>query len=179
MINFVKLSKYMSMLLRHRPEAAGLSMDDKGYVLLDSLVQACVDYGYNIAKSDILWMIENTEKRRFELDGSGDLIRAVQGHSGDVKIEYPMLTPPPYLYHGTVIKYVAPIMEFGLEKQKRRYVYLSTNVERAEDVGTRRGEPVVLKIRSLDMYLAGHQFFLTPNGDWLTDKVPAQYITVL
>jgi putative RNA 2'-phosphotransferase len=103
MINFGKLSKYMSMLLRHRPEAAGLSMDDKGYVLLDSLVQACVDYGYNITKSDIIWMIENTEKRRFELDDSGDLIRAVQGHSVDVKIEYPMLTPSKLLYEGVAL----------------------------------------------------------------------------
>jgi len=179
MIDFVKLSKYMSMLLRHCPEAAGLSMDGEGYVSLDSLVQACVDHGHDIYKYDILDMIESTEKRRFELDDSGDLIRAVQGHSVDVKIEYPMLTPPPCLYHGTAKKYVASITEFGLEKQKRRYVYLSASIERAEDVGTRRGAPVVLKIRSLDMYLAGHQFFITPNGDWLTEKVPVQYIEVL
>jgi len=176
---YIKLSKYMSMLLRHRPEVAGLSMDDEGYVSLDSLVQACVGNGYNIDKSVILGMTTSTEKRRFELDASGNLIRAVQGHSVEVDLKYPSLTPPPYLYHGTAMRYIAAIVEFGLEKRKRMYVHLSTGIERAESVGRRRGEHALLRIRSLDMYLAGHQFFVTTNGDWLTEKVPVQYIEVL
>lgn len=67
-------------------------------------------------------------------------------------------------------------MATGLDKRKRRYVHLSAETERAEGVGNRRGVAVVLKVRSLDMYLAGHQFFVTPNGDWLTDSVPAKFI---
>lgn len=164
------------MLLRHRPEAAGLEMDPEGYVLLDALVQACIAYGYDIDKDTVLALVGNPEKRRFELDASGDYIRAVQGHSVPVNIEYPRITPPPYLYHGTVDKYVKSIMATGLDKRKRRYVHLSAETERAEGVGNRRGVAVVLKVRSLDMYLAGHQFFVTPNGDWLTDSVPAKFI---
>ena len=171
-----KISRYMSMLLRHRPEAAGLEMGPEGYVLLDALVQACIAYGYDIDKDTVLTLISDSEKRRFELDASGDYIRAVQGHSIPVNIEYPSLTPPQFLYHGTVDKYVASIMATGLDKRKRRHVHLSAGIERAEGVGSRRGKAVVLKVRSFDMYQAGYQFFVTPNGDWLTDSVPVKFI---
>ncbi len=61
---------------------------------------------------------------------------------------------------------------------QRHHVHLHEDVATATAVGERRGRPVLLKIKALEMHRAGHAFFVTPTHVWLTDHVPAEFIEV-
>jgi putative RNA 2'-phosphotransferase len=84
--------------------------------------------------------------------------------------------PPAILYHGTAVGSIASIRAEGLLKGKRQHVHLSFDAATAVQVGSRHGSPVVVFIRAGDMSAAGYEFFLSANGVWLTDHVPAAFI---
>ena len=174
----VRLSKYMSYVLRHRPEAAGLELGEGGWVDLDSLVAACVEAGRANGRDDVLRVVAENDKQRFELSGDGTLIRAAQGHSVEVDLGLVPVVPPAALFHGTVERHLESIRAQGLLPMGRTHVHLSGDVATARRVGSRRGTPVILHVDAAAMDAAGYEFFRAANGVWLVDAVPPQYLAV-
>ena len=165
-------SKYLSYLLRHKPESIGLELDEAGWVLVDQII-ALTELTHPIIEE----IVFTNDKQRFAFSSDGRKIRANQGHSVQgVDIGYEMRTPPDMLYHGTVEKFLDSIRSDGLQKMARHHVHLSATIDTAKNVGSRRGKPVVLVVDSASMHADGFEFYLSANGVWLTDCVPTKYI---
>ena len=171
-----RASKFLSYVLRHRPDAIGIVLDDAGWVPVDDLVSACQAHGHELTREDIAQIVATSPKRRFALSADGTRIRASQGHSVAVALDHPAARPPEVLFHGTVAAKVAGIRAGGLRRMSRHHVHLSPDEPSARAVGARRGRPVILRVAAGRMHGDGHVFYLTPNGVWLTDQVPARYI---
>ncbi len=170
----VKTSKFLSLVLRHRPEAIGIELDDAGWVDIDELLEACKAAGRNISREELEEVVATNDKQRFAIcDGR---IRANQGHSLDVDLRLSSVVPPELLYHGTARRFVESIRREGLRRRTRHHVHLSPDIETAEKVGRRHGKPVVLIIDSAAMHQAGHGFYVSENGVWLTESVPPEFI---
>lgn len=173
-----KLSVFISLVLRHKPEAAGISLDEHGWADVDDLLNGIKDTGRKI-NMDILEEIVRTDsKQRYSFNDDKTLIRANQGHSIPVDVELEERKPPQYLYHGTAERFLDAIMADGLKSMSRLYVHLSKDEETAVKVGKRHGNPVVLKVRTEEMYNDGNKFYLSQNGVWLTKYVDKKYIEV-
>lgn len=174
------LGRYISYLLRHHPESAGLEMDDGGWVDADELVEAVVrEYGEydRFSYDDLCELVANNDKQRYALSEDGSRIRANQGHSFHVDLGLSPIEPPDVLFHGTATRFVDSIMADGLLSQTRTQVHLSGDVDTAVSVGKRHGKPCVLTVDAARMYDDGYDFFLSDNGVWLTDHVPAEYLS--
>lgn len=172
-----RTSKFVSLLLRHRPEAAGLTLDGHGYVAVDNLLAALNAHGHAYDRAMLEDLVALNDKQRFAFDETETLIRAVQGHSRDVDLGYEPARPPELLYHGTVAKVLDAILVHGLMPRGRQFVHLSGDRETADAVGRRRGRPVILTIDAAAMFAQGHVFHLADNGVWLTAAVPAAFIS--
>ena len=170
------LSKFLSLLLRHQPERLNLTMDKNGWVQVDELLQNLKADGKNVSFEDLKEVVETNNKQRFKLDEEQGRIRANQGHSIQVDTELKETTPPDILYHGTAIKNLEAIKKDGLRKMNRQHVHLSQDIETAKRVGSRHGKPVILKVQCQAMLDAGHIFYLSENGVWLTDDIPVGFI---
>lgn len=169
-------SKFLSLVLRHKPEAIGLALDEAGWASTDELIDACNRHGPRLDLPTLQLLVNTNEKKRFEFNADGSRIRASQGHSVEVDLGYTPQVPPAVLYHGTVEDFLDPIRSQGLVKGERHHVHLSADPAIARIVGTRRGKPVVLTVQASTMHTAGHPFYLSTNGVWLTDHVPASFI---
>ncbi len=172
----IRVSKYLAKYLRHSPHELGLTLQPGGWVPVDDLLAAAEDHGLPISYDELVECVETNDKKRFSFDETGDLIRANQGHSVEVDLQLEEREPPEVLYHGTVERFLPAILAEGLIKGRRHHVHLSKDVETARKVGARRGKPVVLKVDAGGMHRDGHKFFLSANGVWLTDTVPAGYL---
>lgn len=170
-----KTSRYISFLLRHRPEAAGLTLDEHGWANTTELIE-CVSKTRHITMTLLEQIVSTDEKQRYAFNADKSLIRANQGHSIPVDVELIPFAPPKKLWHGTAKKYVDSIDENGLLSQTRLYVHLSADYQTAVTVGRRHGEPVVYTIDSAQMYADGYIFYKSVNGVWLTKNVPAIYL---
>lgn len=170
-----ELSKFISMILRHKPEVIGITLDEHGWANVDELIEGIGKTQYIDMK--ILEDIVRTDnKKRYSFNDDKTLIRANQGHSVNVDVELESKVPLPVLYHGTGLKYTESIDKEGLISKSRLYVHLSEDVETAIKVGNRHGKAVVYKVNALDMYNQGYEFFLSVNGVWLTRRVPVQFL---
>jgi putative RNA 2'-phosphotransferase len=169
-------SKFLSLVLRHQPEKIGLTMDSAGWVSVEELLQKLKKHGKGISMDFLKEVVDTNDKKRFAFNESFTMIRASQGHSVEVDLEYVATEPPEYLYHGTVGKFIGLIKEGGLKKMNRTHVHLSKDLETATKVGSRRGNPVILSVRAGDMHRAGFEFYLSANNVWLCDAVPPEYI---
>ncbi|HEX9963571.1 MAG TPA: RNA 2'-phosphotransferase [Allosphingosinicella sp.] len=176
MADDVRISKSLSYWLRHRPDAGGLELDEAGWAPTAAVLEALKRSGIECDAQRLAGMVRRSDKQRFEYSPGGEAIRARQGHSVDVELGWPPATPPETLYHGTVDRFVAAIGREGLRAMKRHHVHLSPDVETAQRVGSRRGKAVVLRIDSAAMARAGHVFYLTANGVWLTGHVPPEFL---
>ncbi|MFI8069268.1 RNA 2'-phosphotransferase [Streptomyces sp. NPDC086033] len=170
----VKVSKYLSKHLRHQPERIGLTLDEASWVEIDVLIAAATEHGFRFTRDELDHVVAANDKQRFAIDGTR--IRASQGHSIDVDLGLPPATPPPYLYHGTVARYLDAIRAEGLRPMNRHDVHLSPDRETATRVGARRGRPVVLSVDAEAMHRDGHVFHVSANGVWLTQSVPLRYL---
>ncbi|MCX2784652.1 RNA 2'-phosphotransferase [Microbulbifer thermotolerans] len=173
-----KISKFLSFVLRHKPEAIGLELDPNGWANINDLISKAntSDEQINLDRNLIQEVVETSDKKRFVISGNGQNIRANQGHSINVDLQLEPVTPPEFLYHGTATRFLDRILKEGLKPQQRQYVHLSTDIETASVVGQRYGKPVVLKIKSLLMHEQGFTFYLSDNGVWLTTQVPRDYL---
>jgi putative RNA 2'-phosphotransferase len=173
------ISKTLSFWLRHRPEAAALTLDQQGWADVSAVVSAFERIGVGCDRQRLFEVIASNDKQRFELSADGQRVRARQGHSICVSLDWPRRTPPALLYHGTVERFLAAIGTRGLQPMRRHHVHLSPDVETARRVGARRGRAIILSVRAAELDAAGQPFFLTANGVWLTDAVAPEYLDVV
>ncbi|MEZ0612216.1 RNA 2'-phosphotransferase [Fibrella sp. WM1] len=172
-----RLSKLLSLALRHQPEALGITLDENGWTDVPVLLIQLHRQGYAIDLDQLRYVVETNNKKRFALSPDETRIRANQGHSVDVDLGYTQKQPPQFLYHGTATRFLEAILTDGLKKMNRHHVHLSVDKQTAINVGSRHGKPVVLVVRAGDMVAAGHIFYQSENGVWLTDYVPAMYLS--
>lgn len=167
-------SKFLSYVLRHQPDAIGITLDLEGWTDIDALIVAVKNDGKPFDLDLIQTVVATSDKKRFEISDDGFRIRAVQGHSTDrVDINYVAKMPPKLLYHGTATRFLDSIRKEGLRPGSRQYVHLSQDEQTALNVGQRHGKPIVLKIEALLMHEKGFNFYQAENGVWLTEHVPA------
>jgi putative RNA 2'-phosphotransferase len=169
-----RLSKYLSLILRHQPQVGHIVLDEAGWTDLDTLV-ANVPQGGG-TRADVVRVVASNDKQRFTIDG--DKIRANQGHSVPVNLNLEALEPPEFLYHGTNHAAFQFIKAQGLNKGTRHHVHMSAESGTAVAVGRRTGAPVLCQVAAKQMHQDGHIFYRSANGVWLTDHVPPQYLTV-
>ncbi|WP_424212756.1 RNA 2'-phosphotransferase [Streptomyces sp. BI20] len=170
----VRISKYLSRHLRHRPERLGLVLAPGGWVLVDELLRAAAAHGFPITRAELDHVVAVNDKRRFTVEGPR--IRAAQGHTVAVDLGLPAVEPPEILFHGTVPAALPAILAEGLRPMKRDHVHLSPDRETARRVGARRGRPVVLTVDAAGMRAAGHLFRRSENGVWLAAAVPPEFL---
>ena len=170
-----KTSKYMSLILRHKPETIGITLDEHGWANVDELIEG-INRTHPLTMEMLEQIVREDEKQRYSFNEDKTLIRANQGHSIPVDVEVEEVTPPEILYHGTGEKYVASIDEQGLIPKSRLYVHLSGDYDTARKVGQRHGKPVIYKVLSKEMAEDGIIFYRSVNGVWLTKTVPVKYL---
>ena len=173
-----KTSRFISLILRHRPDTIGISLDEHGWASVEELLAGISKTQY-IDMAMLEKIVATDSKQRYSFNEGKTLIRANQGHSIDVDVELPKKQPPVILYHGTGEKYVISIDEQGLIPKSRLYVHLSGDEATANIVGSRHGRPVVYEVLASQMYYDGYEFFQSVNGVWLTKEVPVQYLKKL
>ncbi|MDP6546527.1 MAG: RNA 2'-phosphotransferase [Phycisphaerae bacterium] len=174
--SLIRTSKFLSLILRHKPATLGLTLDDAGWIGISDLIDAANAYGKKLDLDLLLRVVHENDKQRFAISEDGEMIRANQGHSIDVDLELAPIQPPTQLFHGTVERFLRGIREKGLIPGNRQHVHLSTDAQTAEIVGRRRGKPVVLVIEAERMASDAIDFYLSQNGVWLTAHVPVNYI---
>ncbi|MEM5518977.1 RNA 2'-phosphotransferase [Henriciella sp. AS95] len=169
-------SKFLSLVLRHKPEEIGLQLDKHGWVRVDELLRKLKKANRKLSRDELIQLVENNDKKRFTLSEDGLRIRAAQGHSIDVDLGLEPQCPPDELYHGTASANLDAIFSEGLISGRRHQVHLSLDPDTAKRVGQRHGKPVVLRVEAQRMFNDGFEFFRADNGVWLTAKVPATYL---
>jgi putative RNA 2'-phosphotransferase len=172
----IRTSKFLSLILRHEPERVGLQLGDAGWVAVDELLAAVNRNGVALTIDGLKHIVATCNKKRFAFSEDGQRIRASQGHSVEVDLQYPPQMPPEILYHGTATRFLDGIRQTGLQRMERHAVHLSAETKVTIQVGSRHGKPVLLTIRAGEMHRAGFIFRCSANGVWLTDNVPPQYI---
>jgi len=170
------ISKFLSLVLRHKPETIGIELDQNGWTDVVTLLEKSNSYGIKIDIETLQHIVETNSKKRFAFNDAFDRIRASQGHSVEIELGYTNQKPPEILFHGTGEKSVQSILDTGLQKQNRQQVHLSADLETAIKVGQRHGKPFVFKVLAEQMFNDKFQFFISDNGVWLTDNVPTKYL---
>lgn len=177
-MDYTNVSRFLCLILRHKPEEIGITLDDHGWANVEELVKG-VSKKYEFSVDILEEIVRTDNKQRYSFNEDHTKIRANQGHSIFVDVELDPIEPPEYLYHGTGVKYVESIRETGLVHKSRLYVHLSEDVETARDVGNRHGRPIIYRICSGKMHREGFVFYKSKNGVWLTKRVPVEYLEVL
>jgi putative RNA 2'-phosphotransferase len=171
-----RMSKFLSLILRHEPERVGITLDTAGWIDVDTLLQAVDRHGPALSRAQLEHIVAASDKKRFAFSEDGRRIRASQGHSVEVDLNYEPQAPPELLYHGTAAQFLDSIRKQGLLKMERHHVHLSAESVLTLQVGARRGRPTLLTIRAEEMHRRGHLFYRSANGVWLVDSVPVQFI---
>ena len=170
-------SKFISLILRHKPEVIGISLDEHGWADVQELISGInAAGGHHLDMDQLEEIVRTDEKQRYSFNEDHTLIRANQGHSIPVDVELKETMPPEILYHGTGEKYVSSIDKQGLLPKSRLYVHLSLDIETAKKVGSRHGKPVIYTVDCRKMMDDGYRFYLSANGVWLTKTVPIRYL---
>lgn len=173
-----EVSKFLSFVLRHQPQAIGLMLDSEGWADINQLITRAASAGQSLNIPLLQLVVDSSDKKRFAISDDGLRIRAVQGHSSrQVDIQYQERIPPASLYHGTATRFIDSINHHGLVAGNRQYVHLSADELTAISVGQRHGKPVVLMVNALHMYQQGFKFYQADNGVWLTAYVPAEFLS--
>lgn len=177
-MSLTETSKYISLILRHKPKIIGITLDEHGWANVDELIEG-VNKTHPLTMEILEQIVASDDKMRYSFNEDKTLIRANQGHSIPVDVELEQVEPPEFLFHGTGEKFVASINQQGLIPKSRLYVHLSSDTETAKKVGSRHGNPFIYRIASGKMHRDGHQFFLSVNGVWLIKSVPLKYLEMM
>lgn len=172
----IQASRFLSLVLRHKPQHAGLSLDVSGWCKVNDLLKGCASHGHPLSHEELDVIVAENDKQRFEFSDDRRRIRARQGHSIKVDLGYKPSIPPDILYHGTATRFLDSIKLKGLLRVGRQHVHLSFAVHTALKVGERHGVPVVIPVRAREMQEAGFVFYCTANEVWLVDSVPSVYL---
>lgn len=173
-----RISKFVSKVLRHQPETVGLVLEPGGWVLVDDLINGLAKAGTRVSRDELDTVVRHCEKQRFAFSDDGTKIRANQGHSTEVEMDFEPTEPPAELFHGTATATLPLILRDGLRRMARHHVHLSGDTETATKVGRRHGKPVVIVVDAARMRADGHVFYRSANGVWLVEHVPPQYLRV-
>ena len=173
--NLTKTSKFLSLVLRHKPQEIGLTLDDEGWAVIQDIIDKS---NHSLTRNLIFEIVEKDSKQRFAISDDGLNIRANQGHSLKVNMRFEPVEPPQYLYHGTATRFVTTILREGLKRQNRQFVHLSIDTDTAAKVGQRHGNPAILQIPARSMHRDGYQFFQSQSGVWLSKDIPPQYLKI-
>lgn len=173
------LSKFIALILRHKPDTVGITLDEHGWASVSELISGINACGNEIDMQTLEEIVAEDEKQRYSFNSDKTKIRANQGHSVNVDVELKKAVPPETLFHGTGEKFVSSIKSEGLKSKSRLYVHLSKDRETAVKVGSRHGKPVVFEVNSGEMSRNCFEFFLSENDVWLTKIVPAEYLREL
>lgn len=174
-----KLSVFISLVLRHKPDAAGIQLDEHGWANVEELIKGTKSTGRKIDMDILEEIVASDEKGRYSFSEDKSLIRANQGHSIPVDVELREQEPPEFLYHGTAERFLEDIQTEGLRPMSRLYVHLSKDKETAIKVGKRHGKPVILQVHSGELFRNGNKFYLSENGIWLIQSVPTRYFEIM
>ena len=174
--NIIRISKFLSLVLRHKPETIGLTLDEHGWARVDELLTRVNQEDVPMDEALLRQVVEDSEKKRFSFSEDGQKIRANYGHSLPIDLGLEPVEPPEFLFHGTAVRFLVSIKMKGIVPQERIHVHLSPNEDSALEVGQRHGKPVILDIQSRRMHEDGFKFYLSASGIWLTEKVPPEYI---
>jgi putative RNA 2'-phosphotransferase len=175
--NLKTTSKFLSLVLRHKPAQIGLLLDENGWASTDELIEKVNAKGNSLDIDLLNEIVETNDKKRFAFNEDKTKIRASQGHSIEIDLNIQPILPPDVLYHGTATRFVESIMQQGLQKQQRQHVHLSEKLETATAVGARHGKPVILIVGAKQMHEDGFLFYKSENNVWLTDNVEVEYIS--
>jgi len=171
-----RLGRFLSLVLRHQPEAAGITLDAHGWADVRQLLDGVNRTGRHMDMDTLERIVRENNKQRYSFNEAHTKIRANQGHSIDVDVELKKAGPPALLYHGTARRFLKSIFAQGIQKRGRQYVHLSGESETAVKVGARHGSPAVLKVDAFAMDRDGITFYQSENGVWLCEYVPPKYI---
>ena len=172
-MDYTKTSKYLSLLLRHKPEVGNITLDKNGWAPVKDILKALK------VNMEVLEDIVYTDSKcRYSFNDNKTKIRANQGHSVSVDVELQEVVPPDILYHGTSTKSLESIKKDGIKSMSRQYVHLSLDMDTAVKVGSRHGKPVILAVNSKQMYEDGYRFYISVNNVYLTDNVPYNYLHI-
>lgn len=174
-----RISKFLSLVLRHKPETIGLTLQEGGWAFVEELITRMNKKGMPLDFELLQFIVDNNDKKRFAFNEDKTMIRASQGHSVEVDLGLPVSVPPDVLYHGTAAHSLEAVLTEGLKRRQRHHVHLSTHTATAVSVGGRHGKPVLLEIDARAMQEAGHVFYVSANGVWLVNEVPAVFIKVI
>lgn len=187
----VRISKLLSLALRHQPDALGITLDAHGWTDIDGVLAGLARKGFALTADDLEEIVRTSDKQRFALSPDGARIRANQGHSVAIDLALPASTPPELLFHGTVARFLEPIRREGLLRRARTHVHLSVDRETAEKVAARRTgsrdvspcetapkDIRILGVRARAMHEAGFVFYVSDNGVWLTERVPTDWLEI-
>lgn len=92
------VSRFLSLVLRHKPETIGLTLDKAGWVDVVTLMEKLQQHGRTVTRDEIEVMVTTNDKKRFVLSDDGERIKAAQGHTLDVELELKQQIPPDVLY---------------------------------------------------------------------------------
>lgn len=176
---FKRISKFLSLLLRHQPDKLNIQLDAQGWTDVDELLRKINLEAFSLDRHTLERVVSENDKQRFAFNPDHTKIRASQGHSIEIELDYAPTDPPEVLYHGTTSAVLDQIKKEGLKKRKRHHVHLSQNRETALNVGKRHGLPVILTIQAGSMHRVGHVFYCSANGVWLTESVAPEFILFL
>ncbi len=173
-----QMGRYLSLLLRHRPELAGITLDEHGWADVEQLMEG-IRRTRPIDRRMLEEIVRTDGKQRYSFNSDRTKIRANQGHSIPVDVELERLEPPAFLWHGTAQRFSAQIQKEGLKPGARLYVHLSADPETAAKVGSRHGSPMIFRVRSGEMAAHGFPFFRSVNGIWQTKRAPSHYLEIM
>jgi putative RNA 2'-phosphotransferase len=175
----VRVSKFLSLHLRHQPADLGLTLEPGGWVPVADLLAGAARRGFPISPEELAEVVRGSDKQRFAFDATGAKVRANQGHSAEVDLQLEPAEPPALLYHGTADRFLDAVRRDGLLKMARHHVHLSPDTQAASTVGSRHGRLVLLEVDAAGMRAAGYTFYRSANGVWLVDAVPPEYLRVI
>lgn len=167
--------RYISYILRHKPEDAGVTLDEHGWANVEELI-AAVNKTHPLDMELLEEFVAGSDKKRFSFNDDKTRIRANHGHTVDVDLGLDEVRPPDTLYHGTAEQFETAIDTQGLISKNRVYVHLSVDEQTALKVGARHGQPVLYRVFSGKMYGDGYAFHRSESGIWLTKRVPHGYL---
>jgi putative RNA 2'-phosphotransferase len=172
-MNMKRVSKFLSLILRHKPETIGLELDPEGWLNVEEIIEGAAAKGMQLSRELISEIVRTSDKQRFKLSEDGERIRANQGHTIHVDMQFETPKPPRFLYHGTAKRNLEAIKKEGLKSMQRQHVHLARNRHIARSVGVRHDqEPVILGVDTQRVQEAGITLSLSENHVWLADAIP-------
>jgi len=65
--SLTKTSRFLSLILRHKPERVGLTLDDGGWVEVSVLLCALEAHGRPVSREQLERVVEQNDKQRFTI----------------------------------------------------------------------------------------------------------------